>query len=61
VVGLCGQPDRLENIRIEKNGTRDNSDAVLQYITNYTSQKEEFARNILQNDGIRCDSPYLHR
>ena len=23
--------------------------------------KEEFARNALQNDGIRRDSPYLHR
>jgi hypothetical protein len=31
------------------------------FSANYASQKEEFARNALQNDGIRRDSPYLHR
>ncbi|EFV29493.1 hypothetical protein HMPREF1016_02388 [Bacteroides eggerthii 1_2_48FAA] len=31
------------------------------FLANYASQKEEFARNAIQNDGIRRDSPYLHR
>lgn len=31
------------------------------FLVNYSSQKEEFSRNALQNDGTGRDSPPLHR